>query len=244
MKTALRRPAERREMRSTRRPATTAGSDRRCIDASRRSVQSSTEPRAHDGFPDRRLRLDRDRCFMAAAPSRDIPRAAHSRFVQRIRRRYAERARRCCRPGLPDRDDDRRPDRAPAGRRHAASPRALRIARQLTLERLAVLDIEAGAPLADITAGDDRARRGDARARPRAQALADQDARFGVPRDAAGERDRLLDRRHGQARRARAQRLVRHRPDLRLRGRRPDRRRRSRSARTSTSRRSRAASMR
>ena len=57
-----------------------------------------------------------------------------------------------------------------------------------------------------------------------AQALAEPDA---APRRAArraGPAHRVLDRRHGQARRARAQRVVRHRPDLRLRGRRRDRR--------------------
>ena len=68
------------------------------------------------------------------------------------------------------------------------------------------------------------------------QALAEADA---TPRRAAeqpGPAHRVLDRRHGQARRARAQRVVRHRPDLRLRRRRPDQRRRRSSARTSTSR--------
>ena len=59
-----------------------------------------------------------------------------------------------------------------------------------------------------------------------AQALADQAERYGVPRNGRRTAHRLLGRRHGQARRARAERVVRHRPRLRLRGRRRDRRRR------------------
>ncbi|MCV2359840.1 bifunctional [glutamate--ammonia ligase]-adenylyl-L-tyrosine phosphorylase/[glutamate--ammonia-ligase] adenylyltransferase [Paucibacter sp. TC2R-5] len=75
--------------------------------------------------------------------------AEHSRFVQRIRRRYAAEL-----PLLPA----GRPDRAAierlihdlqaAGR--ALGP-ALRVARHLVLERLAVLDIEAGAAMHEIT---------------------------------------------------------------------------------------------
>ena len=69
-----------------------------------------------------------------------------------------------------------------------------------------------------------------------AQALAEAED---APRRAArraGPAHRLLDRRHGQARRARAERVLRHRPDLRLRGRGRNRRVRCASARTSTSR--------
>ncbi len=69
----------------------------------------------------------------------------------------------------------------------------------------------------------DRAGRGDAR--PRAGRRPRRARR--APRRAADRwrrADRLLGRRHGQARRARAQRLLRHRPRLRLRGGRRDRR--------------------
>ena len=64
---------------------------------------------------------------------------------------------------------------------------ALRIARQLTLERLCVLDVEESAPLADIT----RAMTELAEATLEIaleRTLADQDRRFGVPRDGDGER--------------------------------------------------------
>jgi glutamate-ammonia-ligase adenylyltransferase len=75
--------------------------------------------------------------------------AEHSRFVQRIRRRYvAELA--LLPPGLPLRgavaDLIHRLQRD--GR---ALPSALRVARQLVLERLAVLDVEQGAEMEDVT---------------------------------------------------------------------------------------------
>ena len=120
-----------------------------------------------------------------AQPQRIVPLAWHSRFVQRIRRRYADELA-LLPPGLPDRAtvvalvqrlrDD--------GRGLAA---ALRVARQLTLERLAVLDVEEGATLDDIThAMTDLAEATLDLAL--AQTLADQDARFGVPRDGEGNR--------------------------------------------------------
>ncbi len=112
-------------------------------------------------------------------------RADHSRFVQRIRRRFdAERA--FLPAGLPRRERiDALIDRLLAGGRTLAS--SLRVARQLVLERVAVLDIEENAPMEDVTlvmtelaeATLDRAL---------VQAFADHDARYGVPRNAAGER--------------------------------------------------------
>jgi glutamate-ammonia-ligase adenylyltransferase len=110
--------------------------------------------------------------------------AEHSRFVQRIRRRYpAERA--ALPPGLPGRDGIvALIEQLQRQGRDLGS--AMRVARQLTLERLAVLDVEAGAPLADITrAMTDLA--GATLELALARARADQDARFGVPRNAAGE---------------------------------------------------------
>ena len=68
--------------------------------------------------------------------------AGHSRFVQRVRRRYGAELG-LLPPGLPDATairalvDHLQP-------RHGLAA-ALRIARQLVLERLAVLDVEAGA---------------------------------------------------------------------------------------------------
>ena len=119
----------------------------------------------------------------------DVParlaQANHSRFVQRIRRRYA--AELALLPaGIPDRavilalvarlQDDG----------HALGA-AMRIARQLTLERLAVLDVEAAASLGDVT----RVMTELAEATLElavAEALAVQDRRFGVPRDDSGRR--------------------------------------------------------
>jgi len=77
------------------------------------------------------------------------PRAEHSRFVQRVRRRFA-RWMPLLPAGVPDRGGivalvDR------LGAEGQPLPAALRIARQLILERLAVLDVEEAAPLAAIT---------------------------------------------------------------------------------------------
>ena len=75
--------------------------------------------------------------------------ADHSRFVQRIRRRYAADLPRLA-PGLPDREAITALVQAllADGRPLAAS---LRVARQLVIERLAVFDIEKEASMADIT---------------------------------------------------------------------------------------------
>src|SRR5450755_1039040 len=121
----------------------------------------------------------------ATAPIRDIPRAAHSRFVQRIRRRYASELA-LLPAGLPDRAIlVALIERLQSGGAGLAT--ALRIARQLTLERLAVLDIEADASVADITRAMTELAE-TALDLALARTLADQDARFGVPRDAAGKR--------------------------------------------------------
>jgi [glutamine synthetase] adenylyltransferase / [glutamine synthetase]-adenylyl-L-tyrosine phosphorylase len=75
--------------------------------------------------------------------------AEHSRFVQRVRRRYADELA-CLQPGVPTRDT------LLAGlhtlrERGLAMPAALRVLRHLTLERLAVLDCEQRAPLDAVT---------------------------------------------------------------------------------------------
>jgi len=116
--------------------------------------------------------------------SRGNAKADHSRFVQRVRRRYADRLERLP-PGLPDfatitaliasLEADGTPVMS-----------ALRVARQLVLERLAVLDIEQHADQAGITAAMTQLAEATLE-RAHAQALADIDPRWGVPRNAAGE---------------------------------------------------------
>ena len=111
--------------------------------------------------------------------------AEHSRFVRRIRRRYATELS-MLKAGLPARDTIEALIHTfmRAGRTLAS---AMRVTRQLVLERLAVLDVEQGAPMSDITCAMtelaevtlDRAL---------AQACADHDLRYGAPRNAAGER--------------------------------------------------------
>ena len=110
--------------------------------------------------------------------------ADHSRFVQRVRRRYPEELAWLA-PGLPN---------APlitalvgrlcdAGRPLSS---ALRVARQVVIERLAVLDIEAHAPLADITLAMTALAEATLEL-ALAQARADEDARSGVPLAANGQ---------------------------------------------------------
>ncbi len=75
--------------------------------------------------------------------------AGHSRFVQRVRRRYAAELA-LLPPGLPRREGIEALVAAlRAGGRPLAS--ALRVARQLVLERLAVLDVEQHAAMPEIT---------------------------------------------------------------------------------------------
>jgi len=75
-------------------------------------------------------------------------RADHSRYVQRVRRRYAAELLRLP-PGLPDRAAIAALIDTLGASRPLAS--ALRVARHLVLERLAVLDVEQGASVADVT---------------------------------------------------------------------------------------------
>ena len=112
-------------------------------------------------------------------------RAEHSRFVQRIRRRYgAERA--LLAAGVPGFDSITALVRAlqQGGR---PLPAALRVARQLVLERLAELDVEQGVALAEITGAMTHLAEATLEL-ALAQALADADERYGVPRDADGQR--------------------------------------------------------
>ncbi|HEX7640214.1 MAG TPA: bifunctional [glutamate--ammonia ligase]-adenylyl-L-tyrosine phosphorylase/[glutamate--ammonia-ligase] adenylyltransferase, partial [Burkholderiaceae bacterium] len=104
--------------------------------------------------------------------------------MQRVRRRYGDKLRRLP-PGLPDFASitalvaSLEADGAPV-------MSALRIARHLVLERLAVLDIEQGADQAGITAAMTHLAEATLE-RAHAQALAEVDPRWGVPRNDAGE---------------------------------------------------------
>jgi glutamate-ammonia-ligase adenylyltransferase len=117
-----------------------------------------------------------------ATPSRAA--ADHSRFVQRIRRRYG--AELALQPtGLPSRVAiDALIDRLLDGGR--ALPSAMRVARQLVLERLAVLDVEQGATMVDVThVMTDLAEATLERALVQARIV--HDARYGAPRNERGE---------------------------------------------------------
>jgi [glutamine synthetase] adenylyltransferase / [glutamine synthetase]-adenylyl-L-tyrosine phosphorylase len=129
--------------------------------------------------------------------------AAHSRFVQRVRRRYGpERA--LVPPGVPDAESITAlvaqlcaghgggPSEGGAATGNGdIAPRdlaaSLRVARQLVLERLAVLDVEQAAPLQTIT----HCMTALAEATLElalAQALAEADARHGAPIGSQGRR--------------------------------------------------------
>lgn len=111
--------------------------------------------------------------------------ADHCRFVQRIRRRYAAELP-LLPPGLPGHDSI-----TALVRRFEAAGRplqaALRVTRQLVLERLAVLDVEGGATLADVTATMTALAEATLEI-ALADALAEADARHGPPLDAQGQR--------------------------------------------------------
>ena len=111
--------------------------------------------------------------------------AGHSRFVQRTRRRYGDELA-LLPPGLPDFESiSALVQRLRDGGR--ALPSALRVARQFVLERLAVLDIEQGAALADVC-GAMTALAEATLELALAQALADADRKYGPPLDADGRR--------------------------------------------------------
>src|SRR5438105_15052877 len=84
-----------------------------------------------------------------AAPQAAERLSDHSRFVQRLRRRYA-RELALLAPGAPVRATIAQAYESLRAEAHATGA-ALRILRQLVMERLAVLDCEQGAPLAAVT---------------------------------------------------------------------------------------------
>ena len=110
--------------------------------------------------------------------------ADHSRFVQRIRRRYAAELALLA-PGRPDRECiSALIALLQAQGRSLAS--AMRVTRQLVLERLAVLDVEHAALMPDITLSMTELAEVTLNL-ALAQARADHDARHGAPLNAAGE---------------------------------------------------------
>jgi [glutamine synthetase] adenylyltransferase / [glutamine synthetase]-adenylyl-L-tyrosine phosphorylase len=112
--------------------------------------------------------------------------ADHSRFVARIRRRYVDEVQAfgIAAPGVPrSAHIHHLIDTLLAGGRDLTS--ALRVARQLVLERLAVLDAEAGAAMLDVTAAMTELAEVTL---DRALAAAEADARHGTPLDANGQR--------------------------------------------------------
>lgn len=114
--------------------------------------------------------------------------AEHSRFVQRVRRRY-ENELVCLPPGVPVKATMNACLATLTGR-GLPMPAALRVLRQLVMERLVVLDCEEGASLADITRAVtelaelalDQACR---------LALADLDELYGAPLNENGQRAQL-----------------------------------------------------
>lgn len=76
--------------------------------------------------------------------------ADHARFVQRIRRRYADELA-CLPPGAPDKTAMRACLSALTQERGLPVPAALRVLRHLVLERLVVIDCEQGASLDAVT---------------------------------------------------------------------------------------------
>jgi [glutamine synthetase] adenylyltransferase / [glutamine synthetase]-adenylyl-L-tyrosine phosphorylase len=113
------------------------------------------------------------------------PTADHSRFVQRIRRRYPLELT-LLPPSVPSVEGICvLINQLRAEGRSLCS--AMRVARQLVLERLAVLDVEQGAALADITGVMTELAQVTLNL-ALTQAQSDNDARFGAPRNAVGER--------------------------------------------------------
>jgi glutamate-ammonia-ligase adenylyltransferase len=119
-----------------------------------------------------------------AAVERPAP-VEHSRFVQRIRRRYA--AERAALPaGTLDAETIAAVVRRLQSAGHALAA-ALRITRQLVVERIATLDVEQNAPLATVTAAMTALAEATLEIALE-QALADADTRHGAPLAAGGER--------------------------------------------------------
>jgi [glutamine synthetase] adenylyltransferase / [glutamine synthetase]-adenylyl-L-tyrosine phosphorylase len=117
------------------------------------------------------------------APSAHVAPAAHSRFVQRVRRRWPD-ALALLAPGAPD--AALIGELIAALRAHGLAPAAaLRIARHAVIERLAVIDVEQSAPLEAVT-GAMTALAEAALEAALAQTRDDVSQRHGTPRHADG----------------------------------------------------------
>ncbi|MFO1180912.1 bifunctional [glutamate--ammonia ligase]-adenylyl-L-tyrosine phosphorylase/[glutamate--ammonia-ligase] adenylyltransferase [Ottowia sp.] len=114
--------------------------------------------------------------------------AAHSRLVQRLRRRYADELPLLA-PGVPNAATMADTLATLRARGHATGA-ALRILRQLVMERLVVLDCEQGAPLQTVTTAMTELAE-LALDEACTEALAQLDARHGAPLVASGQRARL-----------------------------------------------------
>ncbi|HSV78233.1 MAG TPA: glutamine-synthetase adenylyltransferase, partial [Ramlibacter sp.] len=129
-------------------------------------------------------------CGNGAAPTADDPPlSGHSRFAQRLRRRYAGELPLLA-PGTPSGDSMRAAYEALRASRGFDVPSALRVLRQLVMERLVVLDCDRQAPLATITGAVTELAE-FALDTACTQAYADLDLVHGMPRTAAGARAQL-----------------------------------------------------
>jgi glutamate-ammonia-ligase adenylyltransferase len=109
--------------------------------------------------------------------------AAYSRFVQRVRRRYPDELG-CLPPGLPGRDAITALV-ALLQSRGRTLPSALRVARHVVIERLAVCDLEQGAPMQAITLAMTELAEATL-ALALTEARRELDSLFGAPRNAQG----------------------------------------------------------
>ncbi|MBC5782818.1 bifunctional [glutamate--ammonia ligase]-adenylyl-L-tyrosine phosphorylase/[glutamate--ammonia-ligase] adenylyltransferase [Ramlibacter sp. USB13] len=118
----------------------------------------------------------------------DLPSAGHSRFVQRLRRRYAGELS-LLPPGAPGSAELAGAYEALRARGHDV-PSALRVLRQLVMERLVVLDCDRQAPLATITSAVTTLAEFALDVACR-QAFAEVDALHGAPLTPDGQRAQL-----------------------------------------------------
>ncbi|RZI97364.1 MAG: bifunctional [glutamate--ammonia ligase]-adenylyl-L-tyrosine phosphorylase/[glutamate--ammonia-ligase] adenylyltransferase [Variovorax sp.] len=126
---------------------------------------------------------------VTSTPENEAGLSAHSRFVQRLRRRYANELH-FLPPGTPLRSSMGVAYEALRARGDAAGD-ALRILRQLVMERLAVLDCESQLPLAEVTRAVTELAEFALDVACR-EALAELEAVHGAPRGAGGERAHIF----------------------------------------------------
>ncbi len=138
-----------------------------------------------------RTRADGDALLQDASPASDLraqPPSSHSRFVQRLRRRYAD-VLHLLPPGPPV-HASMQEALASLRARGDAPTTALRVLRQLVMERLACMDCDEQADLSEITRGvTELAELALHEACEEAQR--ELDMQHGAPRTAAGQRARL-----------------------------------------------------